>query len=355
MMRILVTGGAGFVGSRLALGLAADGHEVVALDNLKRRGSELNIPLLREAGAVFCHGDVRCPEDLNAVAACDLLLACSAEPSVQAGYAWKENSPAYVLDTNLSGAVQCLEYARRNKVGVIFLSSSRVYPIAPLRALPLRREKTRLDLEASFSAEGCSALGVTDAYPLRGVRSLYGATKLSAELLLEEFGAMYGLPYVINRCGVISGPGQMGKEDQGFVALWLARHFWGGELSCRGFGGEGLQVRDVLHIEDLLDLIRREAAALEKYSGAVWNVGGGRENSLSLAELTVLCRELTGRQIPIDSIPETNPADIPWYISDNAAVSAATGWKPRLGLRVLLQDMADWLAGDGGRLRSYFV
>src|SRR5579871_3663126 len=152
--RILVTGGAGFVGSTLALALKRDlAAKVVAFDNLKRRGSELALARLKAGGVEFVHGDVRCPEDLQAAGSCDLLLECSAEPSVHAGYG---ASPAYVIDTNLVGTVHCLEHARRHGAAVIFLSTSRVYPIAGLRALPLHAAAERLAIPAGQSGTGWS-------------------------------------------------------------------------------------------------------------------------------------------------------------------------------------------------------
>ena len=296
-MRILITGGAGFVGSSLAQMFKRDRADVqiCAFDNLKRRGSELALERLRAHGVEFVHGDVRSPDDLADAGAFDLLLECSAEPSVHAGY---HGSPAYVVQTNLTGTINCLEAARRHDADVIFLSTSRVYPIAGLRALPLERRGQRLDIAEGTSGTGWSARGLSMDFPLTGFRSMYGATKLASELLVEEYRAMYGLRTIVNRCGVISGPWQMGKVDQGFLVLWAARHLYGGSLSYIGFGGEGHQVRDVLHVADLYDLIRRQVADIDRQSGAVHNVGGGRMHSVSLAELTALCRERAGHALP---------------------------------------------------------
>jgi CDP-paratose 2-epimerase len=334
--RVLITGGAGFVGSTLALAWkrTAEGVEVVALDNLKRRGSELALPRLREGGVQFVHGDVRAAEDLDAVGPVDLLIECSAEPSVHAGYG---QSPGYLVNTNLTGLINCLEHLRRFGGDMVFLSSSRIYPIAPLRALPLERQGDRLVVT------GAHAGGISETFPLGGARSLYGATKLAAELLIEEYRAMYGLRAIINRCGVIAGPWQMGKVDQGFVVLWLVRHLFDGHLSYSGFGGHGLQVRDLLHAKDLFALIHHQADALPGLDGGVWNVGGGPSVSVSLRELTRHCTALTGRRLDIGSDPETRPADIPWYISDNSAVTAATGWRPRHDVASILTDIHAWL------------
>ena len=225
----------------------------------------------------------------------------------------------------------------------MMLSTSRVYPIEALRALPLERRGSRLDLPERASGAGWSHQGVAADFPLKGFRSMYGATKLASELLIEEYRAMYGLRTIVNRCGVISGPWQMGKVDQGFIVLWASRHLYGGRLAYIGFGGEGAQVRDVLHVADLYDLIRLQLADMTRHSGGVYNVGGGRANSVSLAELTGLCRARADASIPVDSEPHTSAADVPYYVTDNAAVTAATGWSPSRPFETLLDEVFAWL------------
>jgi CDP-paratose 2-epimerase len=342
-MRILITGGAGFVGSNLALMLKRERTDfgICAFDNLRRRGSELAVSRLRAGGVDFVHGDVRSAGDLADAGAFYLLLECSADPSVHAGYG---GSPGYVIETNLLGTVHCLEAARRCGAGVIFLSTSRVYPIERLRALPLEPRGRRLELPDHASGPGWSAQGIGTDFPLTGHRTMYGATKLASELLIEEYRAMYGLQAIVNRCGVISGPWQMGKVDQGFVVLWASRHLYGGSLAYTGFGGDGRQVRDVLHIDDLCSLVSRQIAALERFDGATYNVGGGPDRSISLAELTELCRDRGGRRIPIGCTPETSAADVPYYVTDNSHVTRETGWSPQRGLPELLDDVFRWLS-----------
>jgi CDP-paratose 2-epimerase len=349
-MRLLVTGGAGFVGAALALAFKRDDPraEVVALDNLKRRGSELAVPRLAAGGVTFVHGDVRQPSDLEAVGGFDVLIECSAEPSVHAGIG---GSPAYVLESNLVGTIHCLEAARRSRAGVVFLSTSRVYPIAPLRALPLDVAGSRLAIGAGRHGAGWSAAGIAESFPLDGPRSLYGATKLASELLITEYASTYAMPAVINRCGVIAGPWQMGKVDQGFLVLWAARHWYRGQLAYSGFGGAGHQVRDVLHVDDLYDLVRCQVAALATHRGRVYNAGGGAARSVSLAELTELCADRAGHRIAIGADPATREADIPWYISDNAAVTAATGWVPSRSIADTVDDVFAWLRRESDRLR----
>jgi len=346
---ILVTGGAGFVGSCLALGVRNHYNcRVVVLDNLKRRGSELNLPRLRGGGVDFMHGDIRSLDDLENVGPVDLILECSAEPSVLAGYG---ESPRYVLHTNLTGTINALEIARRHGAGMIFLSTSRVYPMEPLSRLAYHESDTRFELPESQAMTGISPNGLSEDFPLAGVRSLYGATKLCSELIMQEYLSIYGLKGIINRCGVLTGPWQMGKIDQGVVVLWVARHVFGGALKYIGYGGKGKQVRDMLHIDDLLRLILYQIDHLDTLSGSLFNVGGGVAVSASLLELTRLCQEVTGKTIPIASEPETRAADIPWYITDNNKIYRTTGWQPEKSVPDIVEDIFCWIKDHEESLR----
>ena len=340
---VLVTGGAGFAGSNLALAFKRQHPDarVIALDNLKRRGSETNLPRLREHGVEFIHGDIRNPEDLQLDRyKIDLILECSAEPSVLAGYG---EAPHYLVNTNLLGTVNCLELARRTGADMIFLSTSRVYPISTLNSLRTEETATRFVLSPDQTIPGASERGISAQFPLEGIRSLYGATKLCSELLIQEYGAMYGLRYIINRCGVLTGPWQMGKVDQGVFALWVAMHYFQRELSYIGWGGAGKQVRDLLDIADLADLIEIELANMDQLNGRTMNVGGGTEVSLSLQETTHLCQEITGHKVTIHHVDVNRPADLKLYISDNQEVTQATGWAPRRTPAETLTAIYQWI------------
>jgi len=245
-MDILVTGGAGFVGSNLAIAFKNDtGGRVVAMDNLKRRGSELNIGRLRKNGVEFIHGDIRNKEDFEPVGKVDTVVECSAEPSVMAGIG---SSPDYLINTNLMGTVNCLEFARKRASTFLFLSTSRVYPVETINSLNVRETETRFELLDDQPVRGASSRGISEEFPLDGARTLYGATKLCSELLIREYVNTYGLKAVVNRCGLITGPWQMGKVDQGVIVLWVARHHYGMPLSYIGYGGKGKQVRDMIDV-----------------------------------------------------------------------------------------------------------
>jgi len=346
---VLVTGGAGFVGSNLAVTLAGRHPEwrVIALDNLYRKGSELNLDRLSEAGVEFVRGDVRYPSDLAGLPPIDALVECSAEPSVMSGV---EGDSSYLFETNLVGAYNCLELARRQACQFIFLSSSRVYPLAGLRALAIEEAGTRFELASDQPQPGVSASGVSEQMPLAGPRTLYGTTKLAAELLVAEYGDQFPVPTVINRCGVIAGPWQMGKVDQGVFTHWMLSHVLELPLSYIGYGGTGRQVRDLLHIDDLVDLVELQLLDPEGWDGTTFNVGGGRPVSLSLLETSKLCAEISGNTLEIGSEPETRAGDVPVYLSDCSAIEAHSEWRSSRDAGQILTDIHDWIIGDRERI-----
>ena len=343
---LLIAGGAGFVGSSLAIRLR-DRYplaRIVVADNLKRRGSEWNLPRLADARIEFAHADVRRPDDLAfPKTRFDLVVDCSAEPAVLAAY---EAGPSYVIDTNLMGTVNLLEVARRDGADVVFLSTSRIYPIAALEAIAVEECPTRFAIASAQSLPGVGPNGVREDFPLEGARSLYGATKLAGELLLAEYADMYGLRTVVDRCGVITGPWQMGKVDQGVFALWMGRHYFRQPLKYIGYGGGGKQVRDVIAIDELCDLVLLQIDGIGRLPQRVYNVGGGLASSLSLAETTALCAEITGNRVEIERVSENRPADVRVYVTDNARVTADTGWSPRKTPRETLSEIFEWIRAN---------
>ena len=351
---ILITGGAGFIGSNLAVTLKGRYPEarVTALDSLRRRGSELNLPRLGEAGVAFRHGDIRNPEDLTPPKdPFDLLIECSAEPSALAGY---DGDARFVVNTNLAGTVNCLELARVCRADVLFLSTSRVYPVARLNALPIRETDTRFKLAEACDVPGASSAGIAAEFPLDGYRTLYGATKLSSELIISEYRHMFGIQAVVDRCGVVAGPWQMGKVDQGVFTLWILAHHFSQPLTYIGFGGTGKQVRDLLHIDDLTELIDCQLDRLPELDGRVFNVGGGLGSSLSLRETTALCQRIVGRIVPVGATTQTREGDVRVYVTDNTAVTQATGWTPRRGPGDILGDIHAWVSEHELDLRRLF-
>ena len=339
---ILITGGAGFIGSNLGVYLKRKYPQlkIFALDNLIRRGSELNLPRLKENGIKFIRGDVRYLQDKDLKFNIDLILECSAEPSVLAGY----KNPSYIIDTNLMGSVNCLELCRKRKAGMVFLSTSRVYPYEKINAL--RRKETA----SRFEWPGFS--GIDTNFSLDGPKTLYGVTKLASEFILQDYIAAYGIKAIVNRCGVIAGPWQFGKVDQGVFTYWMLAHYFKRPLKYIGFGGKGKQVRDLLHIDDLCRLIDLQINNLSKINGNIYNAGGGNEVSLSLLETTVLCQQITGNKVKIGSDKSNRPGDIAIYLTDNRKVTRELKWKPQNSPQVILNDIFNWIKSNEAKLKK---
>lgn len=348
---ILITGGAGFVGSNLCIGLKQKypNYTIVALDNLRRRGSELNLSRLKEHEITFVHADIRNQEDLEDLPSFDILIDASADPSVLAGI----NSPLMpLINSNLLGTVHCLELAKKRSAAFIFLSTSRVYPIDTLENAAYIEQETRYAWTDNQAIHGISSRGIREDFPISGSRSFYGSTKLASELLIDEYHALTGMKTIVNRCGVLSGPWQMGKIDQGVLVLWLARHYFKGSLKYIGFEGKGKQTRDVLHIDDLVRLIDWQIHHIDQVNGATFNVGGGLDVSFSLLELTELCQEVTGNKIQILPELQTRTADIKIYITDNTKVTSTTGWSPTKSMKDLVQDTYNWMKENEKSLKQ---
>lgn len=349
---ILITGGAGFVGSNLAVHLkkALKDHGMICFDNLTRSGSQLNVPRLEDSGITFIKGDIRDKKQVLALPKVDLIIECSAECSVLASY----DHPTYTIDTNLIGTIHCLELARRDKADFIFLSTSRVYPIKSINDISYEELPTRFDWPKTVKGLGYSFEGINPEFPLFGVKSLYGATKLCSEQIILEFLDMYPCKGVINRLGVIAGPWQMGKIDQGIIGYWMAQHKFGKNLDYIGFGGSGKQVRDIVHIDDVCDLILYQITHLGAVNAKVFNAGGGRKNAISLLELTALVQDVTKKRIAVGSIKETRRADVRIYITDNGTVTEETGWRPVKDIGRILSDMNQWMDRYLNQLKKVF-
>jgi CDP-paratose 2-epimerase len=218
--------------------------------------------------------------------------------------------------------------------------------------LKLEEAETRFELAADQQVRGVGPAGISEDFPLEGARTLYGATKLAAELLVEEYRGSLGVPAAIDRFGVIAGPWQMGKVDQGVFTHWMLAHYFRNPLSYIGFGGHGKQVRDLLHVEDLVDLVERQLLDPDKWDGQTVNAGGGREISLSLLETTAICQALSGNEVPIAPVAETRQGDVPIYLSDCARLFAFDDWRPSRSAEQVLADIQEWIAADPERIAA---
>ncbi|MBU1694751.1 MAG: NAD-dependent epimerase/dehydratase family protein [Verrucomicrobia bacterium] len=352
MKSILITGGCGFIGSNLAVAFRHAGAAVTVFDNLSRRGSELLMLRVLDRGGRFVRGDIRAPEDLDRLEGdFDLLIECSAEPSVLVGTQGAD--ARFMLNNNLVGSLNCFEWARARRVPVLFLSTSRVYPYDAINARSFRETRTRF--EPAETAPGFGPGGIGLDFPLAGARSLYGATKLASEIILQEYARQYDLPALIDRCSVLAGPWQLGKVDQGVFTHWLACHYFNKPLTYIGFGGHGKQVRDLLHVEDLADLVLKQAARIGEFRGEIFQVGGSVFANLSLCETTEICRALTGHRMDIGMDPADRPADLRWFVMDNGGTPDRFDWRPHRGPKQILKDTYDWLRQHEASFKKIFT
>lgn len=351
-MRILITGGAGFVGFNLLTFLSEKYKDIqlVTIDNLKRRGSELNVTKIQQMGVEFHHIDIKIIDELSVLKDVDLVIHCASESSVLSGIT---DSSKLLLGNNLLGSINIFEYAVKCKSKLIYFSSNRVYPTDLLNEINYETLNNRFQIKLNQKITGVSSKGISENFPLNGSKTFYGASKICGENLLEEYSQYYGLQYVNNRFGVISGRGQFGYGNQGIIAFWLKQHFLSGELKYLGYGGEGLQVRDALHIRDLCHLVDIQINEFSKVCGKTFNIGGGYQNSFSLNELTSLCQKITQNIIEVGCVHSNRLGDIPIYYTDNSKVTECLKWKPKLNIHQILEEIYDWYKSDEEML-NYF-
>ncbi|HLH57243.1 MAG TPA: NAD-dependent epimerase/dehydratase family protein [Verrucomicrobiae bacterium] len=348
-MKVLITGICGFVGSVLSNELRArcEGLEIIGLDNLSRLGSELNRRILH-ASAHLLHGDVRNPSDLETLPKVDWVIDAAANPSVLAGIG-AETSSRQLMEHNLVGTINVLEYCKRHKAGLVMLSTSRVYSQSELASLAV----TVTDSAFSPTSDACKIPGVTregvsEGFSTQPPLSLYGSAKLASEFLALEYSKAFDFPVHVNRCGVMAGAGQFGKADQGIYSFWIHSYCRRLPLKYIGFNGTGYQVRDCLHPRDLAQLVASQLKQPEK-GGGVLNVSGGVANSISLAKLSQWCAGRFG-QHQVKSEPANRPYDVPWLVLDSSRAQREWGWTPATPMESILEEIArhavdhpDWL------------
>lgn len=348
-MRILISGACGFVGSAIARSLAESprGHRVFGFDNFIRPGSESNRAELKRLGVGLRHADLRAPSDLESLPPADWVVDAAANPSVLAGVDGRASS-RQLVEHNLVGTANLLEYAKRHKAGFVLLSTSRVYSIAPLASLKMEiRDGAFRPAEAR---PGVGPAGVDESFPTLAPISLCGATKLAAEALALEYGETFGLPVFVNRCGVLAGPGQFGRADQGIFAYWINGWLRGCPLTYLGFDGQGHQVRDCLDPRDMAPLLERqfEAPRLPP-EDRIANVSGGADHAMSLRQLSDWCRAAIGPRA-VASDPQPRAFDIPWLVLDPSKAARLWAWRPRTPLAAVLESIAEHARAHPGWL-----
>lgn len=350
-MRLLVTGACGFVGGALVHAFAEAGarHEITGLDNLSRPGSETNRPGVRALGVRLVHGDLRLASDFEPLAPVDWVIDAAANPSVLAGVD-ERTSSRQLVEHNLVGTLNTLEYCKRVGAGLILLSTSRVYSARRLAALSVVERngvfEPTLDTD---SPPGLTTEGIDEAFSTEPPLSLYGATKLASEALALEYGQAFDFPVWVNRCGLLAGAGQFGRPDQGILSYWV--HSWRVRAPLRylGFDGRGHQVRDVLHARDLVPLLEDQMKSPGSRKAPLQNVAGGAEQAISLRQLSEWCHDRFGAH-QVASDPTPRPFDVPWLVLSSARARDQWGWRPQTPVARILEEIAqhaeahpDWL------------
>ena len=339
MHKILISGICGFAGTSIAKSLlqSHSNLRVVGLDNFSRKGSELNISELTALGIDLIRGDIRSQSDIDDLPDVEWVIDCAANPSVLAGLDGNSSS-RQLMEHNLIGTINLLEYCKRHKAGLILLSTSRVYSASELSALPVKPSAERFQLQ-DCDLIGASRSGISEDFPTTAPLSLYGASKLASETLILEYGECFDFPVWINRCGVLAGAGQFGKADQGIFSFWIHSFKEKNALEYIGFNGTGHQLRDALHPKDLVPLLSRQMLEPDLEAPKIINLGGGIENSMSLKELSNWCEDRFGQNDVLSSTQE-RPMDAPWIVMNSTTAQNAWNWSVKTKIEQILEEIA---------------
>jgi CDP-paratose 2-epimerase len=345
-VHVVVTGGAGFLGSNVAAAYLRDRHRVTVLDNLHRPGSERNLAWLHgqpgaESGLQHVLGSVRdadLVQDVVGASDVDLVFHFAAQTAVTTSL----TDPRDDLETNLLGTFNVLEAIRNSAAAtppaLFFTSTNKVY--GGLEHRPTMETTTRY----RFADDTLHACGIAETEPL-DFHSPYGCSKGAADQYVRDYARIYGLRTVVFRMSCIYGTRQFGNEDQGWVAHFLISVATGQPLTIYG---TGKQVRDLLYIEDLVAAFRQAAERIQTTAGHVYNIGGGPANTLSIwPELQPRLSALAGHPV-VAEMQSWRPGDQPVYVSDTRAAARDFGWQPRVSVDEGLGRLWDWIGANRG-------
>jgi CDP-paratose 2-epimerase len=335
MSRILVTGGAGFIGSNLSHRLLSQGHEVVIYDNLSRSGTKKNLAWLRQnhgESFTLIQADVReYPTLLEAVKGCDVVYHLAGQVAVT----WSVTAPREDFEINALGTLNVLEAARSSNPPptVLFTSTNKVY--GGMEEV----EIVELDTRHAYAS---LPQGVSEAQPL-DFHSPYGCSKGAADQYVRDYSRIYGLRTVVFRMSCIYGPRQFGVEDQGWVAHFIIASVLGRPITIYG---DGKQVRDVLYVDDLVAALESAVERIETTAGQVYNLGGGPDNTISVwTEFHELLKELLGHPIEV-SYADWRPGDQLVYVSDTRKAQRELDWTPRVPVTEGIERLFRWVVDN---------
>jgi CDP-paratose 2-epimerase len=332
---VLITGGAGFIGANLAHHLAERGHTVRILDDLSRAGVERNLAALRAQHGERIDARIADVRDREAVRAAVRDVAAVFHFAGQTAVTTSLVEPYHDFTVNAGGTLEVLEAVRdlARPPALLFTSTNKVYGCLPDVALRVEGTRWRPQDDALLDA------GIDEQRALQ-FRTPYGCSKGAADQYVLDYAHSFHLPAVVFRMSCIYGPRQLGTEDQGWLAHFLIRARDGEPITIYG---DGLQVRDVLFVDDLVDAFVRAWTQIDVVRGQAYNIGGGPANTLSLVELLELIERLAGRR-PELQFEAWREGDQRYYVSDTRAFTAATGWQPRVRPQVGVEALHGWLA-----------
>jgi len=339
-MKVIVTGGCGFVGSNICEFLKKLSFQVVSVDNLSKTYSKLNLKRLNNLEIKNYNIDVSKKNKffkLNYKS--DIIIDCCADPAVESS----KKDILKNINNNLITTYNVLEKAKKDNSKLIFISTSRIYPIKDSRQkfnIFLKKKNKSLFNEDSN---------------IIGPKTIYGFSKLASEMLIKEYNYAFNIDYLINRCGLITGPWQFGKVEQGLVSLWLWKHLnKDNNLYYKGYNGSGNQIRDILFINDLCELLYLQIKKFKKIKNQTFCVGGGIKNSVKLNQLTKICEEITKNKLKIKNDLSTSIYDIPFYITSLNKVKKYYNWLPKTDLRKGLYVILKWMKNNYNLIKPYF-
>jgi CDP-paratose 2-epimerase len=335
MTRILVTGGAGFIGSNLTHRLLSQGHEVTVYDNLSRRGTEKNIAWLRENHGdrfTLSQDDVRTESALvEAMQDCAVVYHLAAQVAVTCSVA----DPREDFEINALGTLNVLEAARRCEKPpiVLFTSTNKVYG---------GMEEEEIVEEQMRYAYAALPQGVSEAQPL-DFHSPYGCSKGAADQYVRDYARIYGLRTVVMRMSCIYGPRQFGIEDQGWVAHFIISSVLGRPITIYG---DGKQVRDILYVDDLLDACEKAVGRIDVTTGQAYNIGGGPHNTISVwTEFREHLSHLLAHDVEV-SHDEWRPGDQLVYVSDTTKARQDLSWEPGVSVTEGIERLFHWVVNN---------
>ncbi|MGG5822607.1 NAD-dependent epimerase/dehydratase family protein [Falsiroseomonas sp. HW251] len=339
MSRLLVTGGAGFIGANLSDRLAQAGHDVVVFDALRRPGVSRNLSWLRGRHPKRIHaaiGDIRDGSALDAALRdVDGVFHLAAQVAVTTSLV----EPAEDFAVNLQGTFQLLDLLRRRPgppCPLVFASTNKVY--GDLGDVALRHDGDAWLPEAI----GLRRLGVAEDRPL-DFHTPYGCSKGAADQYVLDFARSYGMPAAVLRMSCIYGPRQMGTEDQGWVAHFLIRALRDERVTLYG---DGAQVRDILHVDDAVAAWIGAWRNMDRVAGRAFNLGGGPANAVSLVQLLEAIGEITGRPVGVEYGP-ARAGDQRWFVADARAIRSALSLPEPVPWKIGIRHLAEWLAEEG--------